>query len=180
MAWTIRLGGLPAAGFGDRDVLPVLRSDAADRLVGRGQKVTWPLALPVTGRRERAGRTAHARPVGGCRLAGQGTRETSNGGQGCRTRSTAATRAGADAEGRGGKAPGRDADWDGIAQELEAPGHPAAPEGTSRYLAHSSAQRSAPHSSMVPFFMQAPWTTSVIGVFAWILSSVRKAAARSL
>jgi len=122
MAWTIRLGGLPAAGFGDRDVLPVLRSDAADRLVGRGQKVTWPLALPVTGRRERAGRTAHARPVGGCRLAGQGTRETSNGGQGCRTRSTAATRAGADAEGRGGKAPGRDADWDGIAQELEAPG----------------------------------------------------------
>jgi hypothetical protein len=85
-----------------------------------------------------------------------------------------------DAEGRGGKAPGRDADWDGIAQELEAPGHPAAPEGTSRYLAHSSAQRSAPHSSMVPFFMQAPWTTSVIGVFAWILSSVRKAAARSL
>jgi len=72
MAWTIRLGGLPAAGFGDRDVLPVLRSDAADRLVGRGQKVTWPLALPVTGRRERAGRTAHARPVGGCRLAGPG------------------------------------------------------------------------------------------------------------
>ena len=53
MAWTIRLGGLPAAGFGDRDVLPVLRSDAADRLVGRGQKVTWPLGLPATGRRER-------------------------------------------------------------------------------------------------------------------------------
>jgi len=35
----------PAAGFGDRDALPTLRSDAADRLVGRDQVVTWPLAF---------------------------------------------------------------------------------------------------------------------------------------
>ena len=35
----------PAAGFGDRDHLPALRSDAADRLVGRDRPVTWPLAF---------------------------------------------------------------------------------------------------------------------------------------
>ena len=35
----------PAAGFGDRDQLPSLRSDAADRLVGRDRPVTWPLAF---------------------------------------------------------------------------------------------------------------------------------------
>jgi hypothetical protein len=35
----------PAAGFGDRDHLPSLRSDAADRLVGRDRPVTWPLAF---------------------------------------------------------------------------------------------------------------------------------------
>ena len=34
----------PAVGFGDRDVLPTLRSDAADRLVGWGRTVTWPVA----------------------------------------------------------------------------------------------------------------------------------------
>jgi hypothetical protein len=32
----------PAVGFGDRDALPTLRSDAADRLVGWGRTVTWP------------------------------------------------------------------------------------------------------------------------------------------
>ncbi len=35
----------PALGFGDGAALPRLRSDAADRLVGRGQPVTWPLAF---------------------------------------------------------------------------------------------------------------------------------------
>jgi hypothetical protein len=35
----------PAAGFGDRAALPSLRSDAADRLVGRGRTVSWPLAF---------------------------------------------------------------------------------------------------------------------------------------
>jgi hypothetical protein len=35
----------PAAGFGDRDHLPTLRSDAADRLVGRDRPVTWPLVF---------------------------------------------------------------------------------------------------------------------------------------
>ena len=35
----------PAAGFGDRDHLPSLRSDAADRLVGRDRPVSWPLAF---------------------------------------------------------------------------------------------------------------------------------------
>jgi hypothetical protein len=34
----------PAVGFGDRDTLPRLRSDVADRLVGWGRPVTWPLA----------------------------------------------------------------------------------------------------------------------------------------
>jgi hypothetical protein len=35
----------PAVGFGDRAALSTLRSDAADRLVGRDQPVTWPLAF---------------------------------------------------------------------------------------------------------------------------------------
>ena len=34
----------PAVGFGDRDALPTLRSDAADRLVGWGHAVGWPVA----------------------------------------------------------------------------------------------------------------------------------------
>ena len=34
----------PAVGFGDRDALPTLRSDAADRLAGWGGTVTWPVA----------------------------------------------------------------------------------------------------------------------------------------
>ena len=34
----------PAVGFGDRDALPTLRSDAADRLAGWGGAVTWPVA----------------------------------------------------------------------------------------------------------------------------------------
>jgi hypothetical protein len=35
----------PAVGFGDRTALPTLRSDAADRLVGWGVPVAWPLAF---------------------------------------------------------------------------------------------------------------------------------------
>ena len=35
----------PAAGFGDRDHPPSLRSDAADRLVGRERPVSWPFAF---------------------------------------------------------------------------------------------------------------------------------------
>jgi HTH DNA binding domain len=35
----------PAAGFGDRDGLPGLRSDVATRLVGRGQPITWTLTF---------------------------------------------------------------------------------------------------------------------------------------
>jgi hypothetical protein len=35
----------PAVGFSPRDALPGLRSDAADRVVGRGRPVTWPLAF---------------------------------------------------------------------------------------------------------------------------------------
>ena len=34
----------PAVGFGDRDALPTLRSDAADRIAGWGGTVTWPVA----------------------------------------------------------------------------------------------------------------------------------------
>ena len=37
-------GACPAVGFGDRDALPTLRSDAADRLAGWGRTVTWPVA----------------------------------------------------------------------------------------------------------------------------------------
>src|SRR5277367_1893979 len=35
----------PAVGFAARDALPGLRSDAADRVAGRGHPVTWPLAF---------------------------------------------------------------------------------------------------------------------------------------
>ena len=35
----------PAVGFSARDALPGLRSDAADRVAGRGHPVTWPLAF---------------------------------------------------------------------------------------------------------------------------------------
>ena len=35
----------PAAGFGDRAALPRLRSDTADRVVGWGRPVTWPVAF---------------------------------------------------------------------------------------------------------------------------------------
>ena len=35
----------PALGFGDRTALPTLRSDAADRLLPWGQRVSWPLAF---------------------------------------------------------------------------------------------------------------------------------------
>ena len=34
----------PAVGFGDRDTLPTLRSDATDRIAGWGWAVTWPVA----------------------------------------------------------------------------------------------------------------------------------------
>ena len=35
----------PAVGFGDRDALPTLRTDAATRLVGWERPVTWPVAF---------------------------------------------------------------------------------------------------------------------------------------
>jgi hypothetical protein len=35
----------PALGFGDRAALPTLRSDAADRLLEWGQRMTWPLTF---------------------------------------------------------------------------------------------------------------------------------------
>jgi hypothetical protein len=35
----------PAVGFGERDALPTLRSDMADRLVGRDRVVGWPLVF---------------------------------------------------------------------------------------------------------------------------------------
>ena len=35
----------PAAGFGERAALPRLRSDTADRVVGWGRPVSWPVAF---------------------------------------------------------------------------------------------------------------------------------------
>ena len=61
----------PAAGFGDRDHLPTLRSDAADRLVGRDRPVTWPFAfLHLVAESAARG----ARPADHGRGAGQGAR----------------------------------------------------------------------------------------------------------
>jgi hypothetical protein len=34
----------PAVGFGDRDTLPKLRSEVADRIAGWGGSVSWPIA----------------------------------------------------------------------------------------------------------------------------------------
>ena len=78
----------PAAGFGDRDHLPTLRSDAADRLVGRDRPVTWPLAfLHLVAESARAGLRELDRLAGG-RGAGQGARcRLSTSGRGCRMRS---------------------------------------------------------------------------------------------
>jgi HTH DNA binding domain len=46
----------PAAGFGDPDRLPGLRSDVADRLVGWGQPITWPVVfLHLVGESARVG-----------------------------------------------------------------------------------------------------------------------------
>jgi HTH DNA binding domain len=46
----------PAIGFGDRDALPTLRSDAADRLGAAGGRVTWPAAgLALIAESARAG-----------------------------------------------------------------------------------------------------------------------------
>ena len=44
-AFVLLRAAYAAVGFGDRAALPTLRSDAADRLVGRDQPVTWPLAF---------------------------------------------------------------------------------------------------------------------------------------
>jgi len=46
----------PAVGFGDRDALPTLRTDAATRLVGWGRPVSWPMAwLHLVAESARAG-----------------------------------------------------------------------------------------------------------------------------
>src|SRR6516225_1771954 len=44
-AYLLVWAAYPAMGFGDRAALPTLRSDAADRLVGWGVPVAWPLAF---------------------------------------------------------------------------------------------------------------------------------------
>jgi hypothetical protein len=90
----------PAVGFGDRAALPSLRSDAADRLIGRDQPVTWPLALlHLVAEGARAGlctldrleeaagpRRPRFASANGCpRGADGGPYEPSTGGQGRRT-----------------------------------------------------------------------------------------------
>ena len=62
----------PAVGFGDRDALPTLRSDAADRLVGWGRDGDLAGRLPAPHRRERAPGTARAGPARDRSRAGQG------------------------------------------------------------------------------------------------------------
>ena len=80
--------------------LPGLRSDAADRLVGRGRPVTWPLAfLHLVAESARAG-AARARPARGRRGAGQGARRRRRQTVAAARRARrAAARARADAEG---------------------------------------------------------------------------------
>jgi len=55
----------PAAGFGDRDALPGLRSDVIDRLAGRGRGVAWPVVfLHMVAESARAGLRELDRLVG--------------------------------------------------------------------------------------------------------------------
>ena len=84
----------PAVGFSGRDTLPGLRSDAADRLVGRGRPVTWPLAflhLVAESARMGAARAGSARD-GGRDRAGR-LPQTWISAHGCRTPSSALLRA---------------------------------------------------------------------------------------
>ena len=78
----------PAVGFAPRDALPGLRSDAADRVAGRGQPVTWPLAfLHLVAESARMGlrdSTGWRRPPS---RAGRSWPEATNA-RGCPTRST--------------------------------------------------------------------------------------------
>jgi hypothetical protein len=55
----------PAVGFGDRAALPTLRSDAADRLIGRDPAGHLAARVPAPRGRKRAHGPAHARPARG-------------------------------------------------------------------------------------------------------------------
>ena len=104
----------PAVGFGDRDALPTLRSDAADRLTGSAATLTWPAAArPVPDRRKRPAGFAGAGPAGRGRGAGQGgARRHRPPIALVRHARCAAARAGADAKGARLLAQGRATDRD--------------------------------------------------------------------
>jgi hypothetical protein len=104
----------PAAGFGDRDHLPSLRSDAADRLVGRGRPVTWPFAfLHLVAESARAGLRELDRLEA---AAEQGTRcRPGHAVAAARCDRGAAAHTRADAEGARRKTRDRAADRDGAA-----------------------------------------------------------------
>ena len=106
----------PAVGFGDRAALPTLRSDAADRLVGRDQPVTWPLAfLHLVAESARMGLRTLDRLEA---VAEQGRGLAAGGGQAlaaARRGRRPAARPGADAQGARRAARDRAADRDGVA-----------------------------------------------------------------
>ena len=109
----------PAVGFGDRDALPTLRSDAADRIVGWGRTVTWPaVCLHLIAESARRGlheldRLETVAKQGRGSLAGTDRRSRLPDAAG-----RAAACAGADAQGAGGTAQDRAADRDGAATDV--------------------------------------------------------------
>ena len=109
----------PAVGFGDRDALPTLRSDTADRLGGWGGTVTWPIAcLHLIAESARRGLQELDR-LEAAAEQGRGLLARSD----RRSRlpdalDALAARAGADAEGAGGSAQDRAADRDRVAADV--------------------------------------------------------------
>ena len=79
----------PAVGFGDRDALPTLRSEAADRIAGWGRTVTWPIAcLHLIAESARLGLRELDRLEAAAVEKGRNSPPGRTNGRGCRTRWT--------------------------------------------------------------------------------------------